>query len=126
MKNSSIEAIGYTAGLLSVGSFVPQVYTSFTTTENKVEVNVWFVLIFIIGLIFWTIYGALLVYNDLEEDPGTKDPTGIAVLVFNAVALALNLAIFSQILRKKIYGTGIYEPVLRNSTSSRHRRPSSP
>ena len=112
MKNSSIEAIGYTAGLLSVGSFVPQVYTSFTTTENKVEVNVWFVLIFILGLIFWTIYGALLVYNDLEEDPDTKDPTGIAVLVFNAVALALNLAIFSQILRKKIYGTGIYESVL--------------
>jgi uncharacterized protein with PQ loop repeat len=105
MKSSMIEAFGYTAGILSVTSFIPQVYTSVTTVTQRL--NIWFVLVFIIGLIFWTIYGALLVLEDLRENPDTNDPKGIAVLVFNAIALILNLIIFGALVRKKISRLGI-------------------
>lgn len=81
-----ISIIGTIAGSLTTISFLPQVIKAHTTRHTK-DLSLAMYLVFLVGVIFWLLYGFLL--NELP------------IIIANAVMLAITLDI---ILLKIKYG----------------------
>ncbi|MBI4173509.1 MAG: SemiSWEET transporter [Candidatus Aenigmarchaeota archaeon] len=79
-----IDFLGYLAGLLVVGSMLPQMIKSWRTKSTS-DISLLRYLIYVVGLILWIIY-AILIGNG-------------PVAVMNAVGLALASAILYLKLR---------------------------
>jgi MtN3 and saliva related transmembrane protein len=54
-----IELVGYSAGVLIAFTMIPQIIQSIRTKSVK-DVSVYMIIVFIVGLFLWTIYGILI------------------------------------------------------------------
>jgi len=54
-----IELIGYSAGFLIACTMIPQIIRSIRTKSVR-DVSIYMILVFIVGLFLWTIYGILI------------------------------------------------------------------
>ena len=73
-----IELLGYFAGILVVGSLLPQTIKSWQTKSTK-DISLWRYVIYVAGLILWVIY-AIIIQNG-------------PVAVMNSIGLVLALSI---------------------------------
>ncbi|MEK6868466.1 MAG: SemiSWEET transporter [Nanoarchaeota archaeon] len=55
----SIEILGYIAGLLVVGSLLPQLIKSWKTKSTK-DISLWRYIIYVSGLFLWIVYAILI------------------------------------------------------------------
>jgi MtN3 and saliva related transmembrane protein len=83
--------LGLMAGLLTTAGFVPQVIKSLRTRSMD-EVSVLMPLLLSVGMFLWLIYG--LFNNDL------------AIVLWNAIALGLNLGLVGLKVRSSRRGRG--------------------
>lgn len=74
----SNEVLGFIAGLITTGSFVPQAYKVFRTKETK-DLSAGMYTIFICGLILWIAYGIRV--------------SAISIIIANTVSILLSLYI---------------------------------
>jgi len=76
MTVESLTLLGYIAGAITTGSFVPQVYKTFTTKSVE-DLSYWMLLLMLTGLTLWLLYGI-----ELNELPIilTNAVTGLLVL----------------------------------------------
>jgi MtN3 and saliva related transmembrane protein len=73
------ELIGFVGGFLTTMGMVPQVWRLFKL-KSAHEISLIFSLCFVIGIVFWLVYGIL---NGL-----------MSVIIWNGIALALGCAMF--------------------------------
>jgi len=58
MENSSIEYLGYVAGILTTFGMLPQIITLFKTKEHS-GISLGYFLTLFVGVVLWEIYGIL-------------------------------------------------------------------
>jgi MtN3 and saliva related transmembrane protein len=75
---NSVDILGYVAGILVVGSLLPQTIKSWKTRSTK-DLSLWRYIIYIVGLILWVTYAVLI-----NNGP---------VAVMNSIGLVLALSI---------------------------------
>ncbi len=74
----TVKILGFLAGALTTVSFLPQVVKSLRTRRLE-DFNLLFLLLMIVGLILWTVYGFLL--------------GQLSLIVANGVTISLNLVL---------------------------------
>ncbi len=77
----STDFFGFVAAFLTTIAFLPQVLKTFRTKSAN-DVSIFMLILFILGLFFWIIYGFR--------------SHSIPVLIANIITLGLNLAILSM------------------------------
>ena len=80
MNKNDIEIFGYIGGFLTTISLFPQIYTSITGHK---KISVVFLYIFLLGIIFWTIYGSLI----YSEEKKYNNNQGLSIIIFNSIAI---------------------------------------
>jgi len=80
------DIIGYLAGALTTISFLPQVLKSLRTRRME-DFNLLFLLLMIVGLVMWTVYGLM--------------ESQLPLIVANVITLALNIILLWLKLRNK-------------------------
>jgi MtN3 and saliva related transmembrane protein len=81
-----VKLIGFLAGALTTISFLPQVFKSLRTRRME-DFNLLFLLLMIVGLVMWTVYGFML--------------GQLPLIVANVITLALNFILLWLKLRNK-------------------------
>lgn len=71
-----IKILGLLAGLLTTLSFLPQVIKSLRT-KHMDDFNIWFLILMIIGLSLWTVYGFMI--------------RQLPIIIANIATISLNL-----------------------------------
>lgn len=79
-------AVGLTAGFLTTVGFIPQLIKG-VRTKRMGDVSLFMPVLLSFGMLLWAIYGVIL--------------DNMPIIFWNAVSLALNLAVISLILRYK-------------------------
>ena len=54
-----IDIIGYIAGVLGIGSFLPQLIKCWRTKSTE-DLSVWRYVVYILSLILWIVYGIMI------------------------------------------------------------------
>lgn len=68
MNENTLEILAYLAGAFCLTSFIPQIVTSFKRKTQKL--NPLFLIILLIGMVFWVVYGVLLFLEDKDNTQG--------------------------------------------------------
>ena len=88
MTPEQLTLLGYAAGAITTGSFLPQVYKTYKTKSVE-DLSYWMLLLMLTGLILWLLYGI-----ELNELP---------IILTNAVTgtLVISLIVMKYIFTKK-------------------------
>ena len=88
MTAEQLTLLGYAAGAITTGSFLPQVYKTYTSKSVE-DLSYWMLLLMLTGLTLWLLYGI-----ELEELP---------IILTNAITggLVLSLIVMKYFFTKK-------------------------
>lgn len=88
MTPEELTLLGYAAGTITTGSFLPQVYKTYKTKSVE-DLSYWMLLLMFTGLILWLLYGIAL--NELP------------IILTNAItgALVISLIVMKYVFTKK-------------------------
>lgn len=75
-----IKTLGLLAGFLTTISFLPQVIKSLKT-KHMDDFNIWFLILMIVGLSIWTIYGFMI--------------KQLPIIIANLATISLNLILLT-------------------------------
>ena len=75
-----IKALGLLAGFLTTASFLPQVIKSLKT-KHMDDFNIWFLILMIVGLALWTVYGFII--------------HQLPIIIANIATISLNLILLA-------------------------------
>ena len=98
MTPESLTLLGYVAGAITTGSFLPQVYKTYKTKSVE-DLSYWMLLLMFTGLTLWLLYGI-----ELNELP---------IILTNAItgALVISLIVMKYVFTKNYPDRNVEEPL---------------